>query len=108
MALPPAWIPGVNAPAFGRGKFHVLNEAGHQIVGNMLTNMGRVPVEVFTDLHTALAGKKEPLPGTKRLCDRAFVRGLSRDSAQFEGQIAHTWVTFQHVEQKRGARFLPF
>ena len=108
MALPTAWIPGVNAPAFGRGKFHVLNEAGHQIVGNMLTNMDRVPAEVFINLHSAFGRAKEPLPGTTRLCDRASVRGLSRDSAQFEGQIADTWVTFQHVEQKRCARFFPF
>ena len=52
------WIPGVNAPAFGRGKFHVLNEAGHQVVANLLTNMDRLPAELLNTVNCALLGRR--------------------------------------------------
>ena len=81
MALPTAWIPGVNAPAFGRGKFHVLNEVGHQIVGNMLTNMDRVPAEVFINLHSALVGQSSHCQ-VQRDCVIALLCGVSRGTVR--------------------------
>ena len=81
MALPTAWIPGVNAPAFGRGKFHVLNEAGHQIVGNMLTHKDRAPAEVFINLHSALVGRRSHCQA-QRDCVIALLCGVSRGTVR--------------------------
>ena len=81
MALPTAWVPVVSAPAFGRGKFLVLNEVGHQIVGNMLTNMDRVPAEVFINLHSALVGQRSHCQ-VQRDCVIALLCGVSRGTVR--------------------------
>ena len=51
------WLHGVNAFAFGRGQFHVLNEADHQIVGN-LKIIDSVPKDILIRRHAAFHGTR--------------------------------------------------
>jgi hypothetical protein len=52
------WRPGETVPALGGGKHgcrHSLNEAGLQVIGNLITNFDRLPREVLIRLVSVFA-----------------------------------------------------